>query len=106
MGAASLLLYLLLWLLSFLCIPTFLHPLCMCIVQALEHVKDKMAGLSTSSSLDLLNYPKLDQLTSDRVDRMAVCQLFHWAAVKYSHQDGLKAKPMQKVSGSHHLVLT
>ena len=68
------------------------------------HIKDRVAGLSTSSGLDLLNYPKLDQLTTDSVDRMAVCQLFHWAAVKYSHQEGLKAKQMQKVSGSHHLV--
>lgn len=66
-------------------------------MQALGYIKDKVAGLSTNSSLDLLNYPKLDQLTNDNVDRMAVCQLFHWAAVKYSHQDGLKAKPMQKV---------
>ncbi len=78
----------------------------MCITQALEHIKDRVAGLSTISGLDLLNYPKLDQLTTDNIDRMAVCQLLHWAAVKYSHQDGLKAKPMQKVSGSHHLVLT
>lgn len=66
-------------------------------IQALEYIKDRVTGLSTSSSLDLLNYPKLDQLTNDSVDRMAVCQLFHWAAVKYSYQDGLKAKPMQKV---------
>ena len=75
---------------------------CTIISQALDHVKEKIVGLSTSSSLDLLNYPELDQLISDKVDRMAVCQLFHWAAVKHSHQDGLRAKPMQKVGGCHH----
>ena len=75
-----------------------------CVIQALEHIKHRVSGLSTNTGLDLLNYPKLDQLTTGCVDKMAICQLFHWAAVKYSHQEGLKAKPLQKVSGHQHSV--
>ena len=66
-------------------------------MQALSHIKEKVVTLSTISSADLLNYPEITHLISDEVDKMAVCQLFHWTAVKYSHQDELKSKAMQKV---------
>ena len=74
-------------------------------MQALEHIEYEVVSLSTNSCMDLLNYRELDQLISNNVDRMAVCQVFHWAAVKYSHRDSLRAKPMQKVGSCHQLLL-
>ena len=78
-------------------LPTYCTQHTFLLLQALNHIKEKVIGLANVSSLDLLNYPGLDHLISDDVDRMAVCQLWHWTAVKYSHRQWLKATTLQKV---------